>query len=186
MPHSRRGSSYVGWAVRVLLVALVAFGLWVTRVGTRWPSIYYMTGPSMEPAVAPLEYYLAWSPAGEISRGDLVLFRFADDADLFHVLRRVAGLPGDTVAMVAGVVRVNGVPQATPHRILRPLAWRSPYAIGGDLYDWGPWIVPPDSVVLLSDTRDMVGWPDSRFIGFVAIEDVVARATRTLRGRRLR
>jgi hypothetical protein len=46
--------------------------------------------------------------------------------------------------------------------------------------------VPPDSVLLLADTRDMLGWPDSRFIGFVPQEDVIARATRRVTGRLLR
>ena len=52
MTASNRGSK-VGSAVRVALVALVAIGVWVTRAGTRWPSIYYMTGQSMQPTLAP-------------------------------------------------------------------------------------------------------------------------------------
>ena len=115
-----------------------------------------------------------------------MLFLFSVDDEVFHVLRRVAALPGDTVSMDSGVVLVNAVPQSAPYSIVRPEAWRSPLAIEENLYSWGPWIVPAESTVLLSDTRDIVGWPDSRFIGFVAIEDIVARATRTLKGRRLR
>jgi hypothetical protein len=46
-------------------------------------------------------------------------------------------------------------------------------------------MVPPDSVVLLSDTRDMLGWPDSRFLGFIPLADIVGKATRTVRGRAL-
>ena len=171
----------------VLGVAAAALAaLWLTRFGTRWPSVYYMTGPSMEPTVAAGEYFLAWTPAGELRRGDLVLFRFADEGEEFHVLRRLVALPGDTVAMRRGAVVLDGRAQRWPFRIVEPLAWRSPLAIEPNLYDWGPWIVPPDSVVLLSDTRDMIGWPDSRFVGFVAERDVVAMAWRTVRGRRLR
>jgi signal peptidase I len=150
------------------------------------PAIYYMTGPSMEPTIAPGRLFLARSPPGEIARGDLVLFRFVDeDGQEYHVLRRVAGLAGDTVAMRHGRAVVNGVPQPWPFRIMQPQAWRSPYPIG-NLFTWGPRVVPPDSVFLLADTRDMVGWPDSRFIGFVARADLVARATRRLTGQRLR
>jgi signal peptidase I len=167
-------------------VAIVALLGWATRFGTRWPSVYVMTGPSMEPAVGAGEYFLAWDPPGAITRGDLVIFRFEDEDGVFHVLRRVAALPGDTLSMVAGAVVVNGAPQPAAFQILKREAWRSPVARGGNLYDWGPWIVPPDSVALLADTRDMIGWPDTRFIGFVPRSDVLARATRTLRGRRLR
>ncbi len=98
----------------------------------------------------------------------------------------MAGLPGDTVEMRAGVVVRNGARQSWPFQILKPAASRSPLSRGGDLYDWGPWVVPSDSALLLSDTRDMIGWPDSRFIGFVALDDILARATSTLSGRRLR
>lgn len=185
MARYRRGvrARAVLWYV---LGAVVVVGIVATRLGTRWPSVYYMTGSSMEPSVAPNEYYLAWSPAGDLSVGDLVLFRFDDGEEVFHVLRRVVGLPHDTLSLDSGRVVLNGTVRDLPFRIIRPSAARSPLAIEENLYDWGPWVVPPDSLALLSDTRDMIGWPDSRFIGFVALDDVIARATRTVTGRRLR
>ena len=158
---------------------------WLTRLGTRWPSVYYMTGPSMEPTVGAGEYFLAWSPP-RLVPGELVLFRFVDEDGEFHVLRRLAGLPGDTLAMVNGVVVRNGREQPWPFTIRQPAARTSALARGSDLLTWGPWIVPPDSVAVLADLRDMMGWPDSRFIGFVARTDVLARATRTVTGRPLR
>lgn len=168
------------------MAALLLVGAAVTRLGTRWPAIYYMTGPSMEPTLAAEEYFLAWAPAGTIRRGDLVIFRFVDEDGEFHVLRRVAGRAGDTVSMEDGAVRVNGTIQPWPYQVMSPAASHSHFAIEGNLFTWGPWIVPPDSVLLLADTRDMVGWPDSRFVGFVPRDAIVARATRTLKGRRLR
>ncbi len=131
-------------------LAVVAIGLgWVTRLGTRWPTIYYMTDPSMEPTVREGEYFVTWSPPGELKRGDLVIFRYEDEDGVFAVLRRVAGLPGDTVAELRRVV-------------------------------------PTDSLALLSDRQDMLGWPDSRSLGFIPRGDIEGRATRTLTGRRLR
>lgn len=140
----------------------------------------------MEPSVRAGEYFLVWVPADELSRGDLVIFEFHDSDSTFHVLRRLAGLPGDTVSMRSGAVIVNGVRQPWPYRVISPQTRRSELALEKDLYDWGPWIVPPDSVLLLSDTRDMVGWPDSRFLGFIPRQRVLGKATRTLTGRRLR
>lgn len=178
----RRRLRYGFWlAVTGFLVAAA----WVTRLGTRWPSIYYMTGPSMEPTIGAGEYFVAWSPPTLVT-GELVLFRFVDGDDAFHVLSRLAALPGDTVAMVNGAVMLNGRPQPWPFEVRHPVARTSPMTRSGDLLTWGPWIVPPDSVVVLADLRNMMGWPDSRFIGFVAQSDVLARATRTLRGRPLR
>lgn len=172
-------------AVWLAVAALVVLGVWLTRAGARWPSLYYMTGPSMEPSVMAHEYFLAWSPPDRIERGDLVIFRFEHDGAVYHVLRRVAGLPGDTVAMDSGVVILSGEPQKWPFRIVTPAVYRSELAIEGVLFDFGPWIVPPDSVLLLADTRDMDGWPDSRFLGFIPLRDIEARAEITLSGRRL-
>ncbi len=164
---------------------VIGYLAWVTRLGTRWPSIYVMTGSSMEPTVGAREYFLAWGPPGELQRGDLVIFVYEDEDGVFHVLRRLVGVPGDTVAMRRGAVLVNGVAASWPHRIINPAARQSFMAREHDLYDWGPWLVPTDSVVLLADTRDMLGWPDSRFLGFIPRDRLVGRATRTLHGRRL-
>lgn len=170
----------------LLLVIAVIGAAWITRFGSRWPSVYFMTGPSMEPTISAEEYFLVWSPPGEVSRGDLIIFRFHDPEGDLHVLRRVAALPGDTISMERGRVVVNGRVPDWPFRVLKEQANRSEFARVEHLYTWGPWIVPPDSVVLLSDTRDMIGWPDSRFLGFIPEEDIVGRATVTLKGRLLR
>jgi signal peptidase I len=170
------------WATVIIFLAFAAV---LTRFGTRWPAVYYMTGSSMEPTISPRELFLVWVPAGQIELGDLVLFRFTDEDGEYHVLRRVAGLPGDTVAMWKGRAIVNGRPQSWPYRIERPEAWRSPLALEGNLFTWGPWVVPTDSVVLLADTRDMLGWPDSRFVGFVSRSAIVGKAGRALTGRQL-
>jgi signal peptidase I len=137
-----------------------------------------MTGPSMEPSVRAREVFTATSPAEPLERGMLGLFRYVDEDGEFTVLRRLAALPGDTIAMDAGAVVLNGVRQPWPFRIVNPAAHRSPLARGGELYDWGPLVVPRDSVFLLADTRDVFGWPDSRFLGPIAIRDIVARAWR--------
>ncbi len=178
----RRSVRPAFWAV-VAIFAVAA--LWITRLGTRWPSIYYMTGPSMEPTLSAEEYFLTWSPPASLHRGDLVIFRFEDEDGEFHVLRRIAGSAGDTVRMEEGAVLVNGVLQPWPYQVINPAVSHSALAKGGDLFTWGPWAVPPDSLLLLADTRDMVGWPDSRFVGFVSVDAIIARATRTLTGRRL-
>jgi len=170
----------------LVIGALVVGAMWATRFGERIPSIYIQTGVSMEPTLAQDEYFVAWSPAGRLERGDLVIFRYVRGSSEFHVLRRLVALPGDTVAMDSGVVVLNGVPQPWPFDIASPGAWRSELAIEENIYTWGPWIVPPDSVVLLSDRRDMLGWPDSRFLGFIPIDEILAEAQFTIRGRRLR
>lgn len=168
------------WAVRVVLLLAVLTLLWWTEAFTSWPQVYFMTGGSMEPTVGAHEFFLATGPVKRLHRGMLVLFRYEDEDGVFHVLRRVAGLPGDTVSLSAGRAIVDGRAMPWPFRLAVPAAWRSPYVRGGNLYTWGPAVVPRDSVLLLADTRDMMGWPDSRFIGPVWVGDVEARARRII------
>jgi len=172
----------------VLLVLVLL--LVVTRGCTRWPETYVGSGPSMEPTVRPGDYFTVTTPVEELRRGMLVVFRFVYEDSVYHVLRRLAALPGDTIAMREGRAIVNGREMDWPWRILEPRARRSPLARVDDLYSWGPVAVPPDSVFLLSDTRDMVAWPDSRFLGPVAIGALEGVAGRYLwsreRGRILR
>ncbi len=166
------------WAVRVLFLLAAAALLVGTKFFTQWPQVYYMTGGSMEPAVRAHEYFLTSAPAGMLRRGMLVIFRYQDEDGVFHVLRRVAALPGDTIRMRDGRTSVNGRDDGGRFRILTPAVHRSPLARSGELFSWGPVVVPRDSVFLLADTRDMMGWPDSRFLGPVPAADIEARATR--------
>ena len=169
------------WLAISLRAALVALALWLivwTRVFTRWPQLYFMTGPSMEPTVRAHEYFTVTSPVDRPRAGMLVIFRYEDEDGVFHVLRRVAALAGDTIAMRDGAAVLNGRVQTWPFRIVVARAWRSPLARVPSLYTWGPIVVPRDSVWLLADTRDIIGWPDSRFLGPVPLSALEGEAGR--------
>jgi signal peptidase I len=165
----------------MLLAVLVGLAF-LTRGFTAFPSTYYMTGPSMAPSVGQGAWFVARPTAVTPARGDLVLWAHTIDDSLFHVLRRAVGIPGDTLRMIAGTLAVNGMPATWPARVIAPLAERSlDGPVAGTIYNWGPVIVGTDSVFLLSDTRDMLGWPDSRFVGAVPRERIVARYLFSLR-----
>lgn len=85
-----------------------------------WPKV--PTG-SMEPTLRVGDYllvnHLAYGPRlpftntaiefGQPQRGDVVVFRFPLDVSEFYV-KRLVGVPGDTVAFHNGAVTVNGAP----------------------------------------------------------------------------
>ncbi len=99
-------------------------------------------------------------------RNELVVFDWPVDPGVAFV-KRLVGMPGDTMAMAAGVLVRNGAPQ-TERWALR----------GGDVgagerelreesvrRDWGPLVVPPRHYFVLGDNRD--NSLDSRAWGFV-------------------
>ncbi len=83
-----------------------------------------------------------------------------DPSDL---VKRLVGLPGDEVAIVDGMLRVNGVFLAEP------------YLSGPVASDFGPVTVPDDALFFLGDNRRNSA--DSRgSLGFVATDRVIGRA----------
>src|SRR6188474_3384382 len=54
-----------------------------------------------------LIYYDDYRWAPKIDRGDIVVFWFPDDPSKSYI-KRVIGLPGDTIEVHEGIVRVNG------------------------------------------------------------------------------
>ncbi|HRQ78787.1 MAG TPA: signal peptidase I [Gemmatimonadaceae bacterium] len=113
--------------------------------------------------------------------GDVVVFQWPEDTQK-HFVKRLVGLPGDTLEMRAGTLLRNGVPQEEPYA-QRSVAQREPgsdefrwqrdYLVGAPggrgfhptRNDWGPLLVPADHYFVLGDNRD--NSLDSRYWGFV-------------------
>ncbi len=100
----------------------------------------------------------AFEPAPE--RGDIIAFTTPDQPN-WPFLKRVIGLPGDTVEEVDGVVMVNGAPLDEPYTI-------------ADKRTLGPWTVEPGHLFVMGDNRpDSL---DSRFsMGQVPLSDVTGK-----------
>jgi len=115
-------------------------------------------------------------------RGDVVVFQWPEDPTK-NFVKRLVGVPGDTLAMRDGMLIVNGVsqreqyvthtdPGADPSG--EEFRWqinhlvRTAEARDGShpsRNNWGPLIVPPESYFVLGDNRD--NSLDSRYWGFV-------------------
>jgi signal peptidase I len=114
------------------------------------------------------KYVLNWAP---VHRGDVVVFVFPLDSSK-DFIKRVIGVAGDTVAVKAGIVYLNGKIMYDPHahRIIPPQE-RLP-ASPRDYF--GPVKVPPGELFVMGDNRDL-SW-DSRFWGFVPRHNVEGHA----------
>ena len=111
---------------------------------------------------------------GEPEHGDVVVFRYPEDEDK-DFIKRVIGLPGDTVEIRNKTVLVNGVvvdDSAYTQRI-------DPGLINGQVNprdNFGPVTVPAESYFVMGDNRDQS--LDSRFWGYVGREKIRGKAFR--------
>lgn len=128
------------------------------------------------PSSGPLESALLGKK--EIQRGHVVVFKFPEDPAR-DFIKRVVGLPGETVEIRDKTVYVDGKPLVEPYaRFLEaPLRRDDPeYALRGEPIrdNWGPQVVPPGDLFVLGDNRD--NSRDSRFWGFLPLNQVKGRA----------
>ena len=116
-----------------------------------------------------LEHYLV--RYGSVQRGDVVVFIYPEDRSK-DFIKRVIGLPGDTVEVRNKKIFINGKQIDDPHAYF---AGYDPTvgAVGsGD--DYGPKVVPQNHIFVMGDNRDRSY--DSRFWGFVDLDDVRGKA----------
>jgi signal peptidase I len=130
-------------------------------------------------------------------RGDIVVFRLPRD-DTTDYIKRVIGLPGDTIQMVDGVLHINGQP-VKRERIgdfidmdegglaMHVRRWREtlpngvsyttldlPYNLQSD--NTAVYHVPPGDYFMMGDNRH--NSTDSRYpqVGYVPFENIIGRA----------
>ena len=129
-------------------------------------------------------------PYQKIARGDIIVFHYPVDPQQ-HFVKRVIGVPGDHLRMVAKRVLINGKPLDEPYvRFLEPPnnLFRDNFprtdipAIGLEGKWWlemrklvedGQLIVPEGHYFVMGDNRD--DSQDSRYWGFVPRENIIGR-----------
>ncbi|MBW1967529.1 MAG: signal peptidase I [Deltaproteobacteria bacterium] len=113
-----------------------------------------------------------WIPDKKPERGDVVVFIYPLDRKK-DFIKRVIGLPGDTIQIINKNVYVNGKLFPDPPGVLHT----DPRILPGSVQprdNMGPVTVPKDKIFVMGDNRDQSY--DSRFWGFVPIEDVKGEA----------
>ena len=110
-------------------------------------------------------------PIGTPQRGDIVVFIYPEDRSK-DFIKRLVGLPGDTVEVREKKIYLNGQPWNDGHGV-----HSDSLVIPGAVQprdNFGPVTVPEGSLFVMGDNRDESY--DSRFWGFVEMKDVLGKA----------
>ena len=128
----------------------------------------------------------------EPERSEILVFDSVEEQDL-KVVKRLIGMPGDTLYMEDGQLYRNGARVDEPYAVhadrgrsedpiqrAKMREWQLPHVVQRDtatyrpdLQDWGPIVVPQDSFFMMGDNRDSSY--DGRYWGFLPRENVRGR-----------
>ncbi len=151
------------------------------------------------PRPAMIKFFGVWIPFfetqlkrtwGDIEHGDVIVFRWPGDraavrkpggveflpasgvkeARSKDYIKRVVGLPGDTVEVIDRQILVNGNPWEDPYGVHKGAT----FGDSNKSYNFGPYAVPEGHVFVMGDNRERSY--DSRFWGPVPIADIKGRA----------
>ena len=113
-------------------------------------------------------------PMRQIHRGDVIVFKFPEEPDR-DFIKRVIGVPGDTIELRQRELYLNGVKQNEPYaHYLFPQGEGDESTTFDVRERYGPVTVPPDHYFMMGDNRD--NSQDSRYWGFLPAHYVKGRA----------
>jgi signal peptidase I len=141
----------------VILAVVLYFGINAISARVR------VDGLSMNPTLQHGEYVLVSRltyKTGEPQRGDIIVFSFPGDQKQ-DLIKRVVGLPGETISIRNNEVLVNGV------------KLEEPYIAQSPIYS-GEWTVGEGQLFVLGDNRN--DSKDSHQWGLLPAENVIGKA----------
>ncbi len=149
------------------VILLISFALVFGFVRPVIAAPFYVGSESMVPTLKVWDRVLINKLAydlGEPERGDIVLFQSPKGGE-DPLIKRIVGLPGDTIKVRRDKLFVNGEPQREPYVNGKYRKLQGPY---------GPRTVPEDHVFVMGDNRG--NSQDSRYFGPVPEENLIGEA----------
>ena len=111
-------------------------------------------------------------PIGTPKRGDILVFIYPEDRSK-DFIKRLIGLPGDSIEIRDKKILLNGLPLNDTHGVhVDSLDHSGLDPAQGQFRSQSR--SPPDSIFVMGDNRDESY--DSRFWGFVKMQDVLGKA----------
>jgi len=155
------------------LLAFLSVILLITT-GTRAyaAQTYFIPSPSMSPTLQPGDRVIVNKLYLTMHRGDIVVFnRAPGDSDVEYpvLVKRVIGLPGETIASSGDTIFINGKPIAQPW--LTPLTGICQQSVANIHTQ----TIPADQYFVMGDCRGDSS--DSRYWGTVPQANVVGKVT---------
>ena len=115
-------------------------------------------------------------PIDPVRRGDILVFKFPEDPER-DFIKRVIGLPGETLEVRNKKVIINGKPLEENYvHFIFPPEERAPgdVSFDGGKSDYGPVTVPEGHYFMMGDNRD--NSEDSRYWGFMPADYIKGKA----------
>ena len=115
-------------------------------------------------------------PSTDIRRGDIVVFKYPEDPER-DFIKRVIGLPGETLELRDRRILVNGraIDEPYAHYLQLPQGFTGGESASDDVrVRYGPVVVPAGSVFVMGDNRD--NSQDSRYWGFLPKDNIKGKA----------
>jgi signal peptidase I len=152
------------WALLLeTLQTIVLAGLFYLAISLATARVV-VDGPSMRPTLISGEWIVVSRltyKLGSPRRGDVIVFLPPTNAQTDDLIKRVIGLPGETVEIRAGSVWIDGV------------ALNESYAVGPTSSD-NRWQLGADQLFVMGDNRQLS--LDSRSFGPIFLRNVVGKA----------
>ena len=171
-----RGGGRRNWLIEYVIIFAVAFGLVFGFVRPFVVQAYVIPSASMEPTLHGCPgctddrvlvnkfIYRFKKP----ERGDIIVFKSVTNPNE-DLIKRVIGLPGDTISLRNGKVFLNGKPQKEPYVVNKPCVAGLPKTCS-----FGPVTVPKGHYFMMGDNR--ADSEDSRFFGAVPAKNIEGEA----------
>ena len=140
---------------------------------------YKIPAGSLIPTIMAGDWFVSlkvW-PTENLKRRDMIVFPFPPDPTINYI-KRVIGLPGETLEIIKDLVFINGELIDEPYAYFEPQERSSMQARGltdtAPVSRFGPIVIPEGKLFVMGDNR--YNSADSRYWGFVELETVKSKA----------